>query len=131
MTVMPRRWRISDSRLVRERPSDRDALALAAGELGRLVIGPVGETDLLEQAQRALSALAAVHAGADQRHLDVGLGREVDQQMVLLKDEPDQFAPMARRARLTPDLAAVDQDSPAGRLFEPADQVQQRAFAGA
>jgi hypothetical protein len=41
-----------------ERPRDRDALLLAAGELGREVVGLVAETDELEVALRLLEAFA-------------------------------------------------------------------------
>ena len=36
-------------RLVDERPGDRDALLLAARQLGRTVVGPLGEADELER----------------------------------------------------------------------------------
>jgi hypothetical protein len=87
------------------------------------------EPDLVEQLQRTLAALATADAGADQRNLDVTLGCQAAEQVVLLEDEANQVASMARRASTAPQLAAVDQDTTCGRLLEPADQVQQRALA--
>src|SRR5205807_2276290 len=80
---------------------------------------------------RAAAAVAAADAGADQRDLDVRPRRQVGEQVMLLEDEADELAAVARPAGLAPDLAAVDQHAPRRRLLEAADQVQQRALAGA
>ena len=117
------------ARLVGERARDRDALALAARELAgscsARCASPTSSSSSSARSRRSRRP----HAGADQRDLDVGPRRQVAEQVVLLEDEADELAAVARRARLAPQLAAVDQDAPAGRLLEAADQVQQRALA--
>ena len=76
-------------RLAGERARDRHALHLAARELGRLVLHPVGEADLLEQLLDPLLALARARALEQQRHLDVLVGGDLRQQVEALEDEAD------------------------------------------
>ena len=58
-------------RVVDERAGDGHALALAAGELVRAMLGAVVEADAIERFERARAALVAVDAGVEQRQLDV------------------------------------------------------------
>ena len=53
--------------LVDQRTGNGDALLLAAGELGRLVLPPVGQADALQQGEGTLLALAARDAGKAHR----------------------------------------------------------------
>ena len=46
-----------DRRLVEERAGDRDALLLAARQLIRMVLGPIGKADGVERRERAPPAL--------------------------------------------------------------------------
>ena len=49
-----------DMRIVDQCPRDRHALLLAAGKLGRLVPGPLGETDARQARLRLLARVALV-----------------------------------------------------------------------
>ena len=51
-----------DLGLHRQRPGDRDALLLTAGELGRVLVGLVGDADALEQLHGVLAPPAALTA---------------------------------------------------------------------
>ena len=57
-------------RAVDQRPGDRDALLLAAGELRRVVVQPVAQADALEQLRGPVAALAVGEVGwrVRQRH---------------------------------------------------------------
>ena len=67
-----------------------DALLLAARQLARPVVRPVGEPDPLERGERALAPLARRHAGVDERQLDVAPRRQVGEQVELLEHEADE-----------------------------------------
>ena len=76
--------------LVHQRPGDRDPLALAARELVGPVVHPVAPgRPASSAARRALAALAAAHAGVDQRQLHVVQRGGPGQQVEGLEHEPD------------------------------------------
>ena len=75
-------------------PRDRDALLLAAGELGRAMGAPVPESDGLDQ--RLEPGGIGVLAGDPHRQQHVLLGGEDRQQVVALEDEADLRAPQER-----------------------------------
>ncbi len=78
-----------DRRVVDQRAGDGHALALAAGELVGLVVHALAEPDPLQGAARPFPALAARHAGVDQRQLDVLQRVGARQQVEGLEDEAD------------------------------------------
>src|ERR1044071_10042617 len=60
-----------ERRVVDQRTGDGDALALAAGELVRAVLGAVDQADALERFHGPLAPVAAAGAGVEQRELDI------------------------------------------------------------
>ena len=119
--------------LAGQRAGDRDALHLAAGELGRPVVHAVGEADLLEQQLDPRLALARAVAVEEQRHLDVLEGGDLRQQVEVLEDEADLA--VADVGELVDvelrDLLAVEAVGAAARRVEAADDVEQGRLAGA
>ena len=87
-----------DRGLADERAGDRRALALAAGELGRVVVEAVAEADAVERLARALAALRARHAGVEQAAGDVVDRRQPVEEVELLEDEA--HAARAQRRQL-------------------------------
>src|SRR5262249_58620195 len=82
-----------DRRPANERPRDRDALALAAGQLGRPGLEPIAEADPRQCLPGPSTPLARRQAGIEQPVCDVlergcMLGEEE-----LLEDEPDPGRP--------------------------------------
>ncbi len=132
-----------DARLERQGAGDRHALLLAAGELGRVVAGAVGEADGLElNAGLGLGVLAGEAADADQGLGDVAEGGHVRPEVELLEDHADvaahradgaggQAHALARRAEGVAEGLAVDLDQAAGRLLEEGDAAEQRRLARA
>ena len=116
-------------RLLRERARDRDALRLAARELGRQVVRLRGEPDELEQLLRCERRLAGEVRGEG----DVLERGEVRQQVRALEDvgDPVRAHRAARRAVERGERPAVPLDDAAGRLDEAAEHVQQRRLARA
>ena len=72
-----------------DRAGDGDALLLAAGKLGRRMVPPVLEADLVERRHRRLAPLRLVLAAIEQGQLDilerVGAGEQVE----ALEDEAE------------------------------------------
>ncbi len=96
-----------------QRARDRDALLLAARELGRTVAGAIREADHVEQLGDPV--LVDVAACKTKRQRDVLGGRERRQQVVGLEDEADAIAPQLRELALAQTLEgdAVDGALPA------------------
>ena len=87
-----------DRRIDRQRPRNRDALALAAGELVGQMIDALSEADEIAAVRRArVLRLPARPAPQMQRQGDVLGGRQRRQQVEELEDEPDLVAPHARQ----------------------------------
>ncbi len=114
------------ARLRRERPRQRDALALAARQLRRIAVLQRFEPDqpqhlldpLANQLLRRLAHLESIR--------DVLCNGHVPEQRVVLEDETN-FA-MARR--FVGDVFAVTDHCPRIGDFEPRDDAQQRRLAG-
>src|SRR5215216_675654 len=115
----------------RERAGDRHALLLTAREVGRVLIGLLGDPDALEQRARTLARLPrglALGLDRPERHVvDHGAVRE---QVELLEDHPDLLsqrgdglARVRHRAAVEEDLALVD-------LLERVDAPQHGRLAG-
>src|SRR5207237_2709240 len=84
---------ISDQerRLAHDRPSDRNALLLAAGELARVAGCFLIEADRLERVKGALVGLVvgAAQVGDVERKGDVFESGQAGQQLEVLKDDSD------------------------------------------
>ncbi|MNM98119.1 hypothetical protein D3C81_1106400 [compost metagenome] len=81
-----------DVATVHQRPRNRYALLLAAGQLMRAVARAARQAQAGEQGGSARVALAGVDAGINGRHLDVLLGRARGDQVVALEYEAKGFA---------------------------------------
>jgi hypothetical protein len=77
-----------------ERAGDRDALLLAARQLGRAVAAALGQPDAARR--RVEGRAVGLAAGDGQRQEDVLLGRERRQQVEGLEDEADVLAAQLR-----------------------------------
>src|ERR1051325_5278510 len=115
-----------------ERARDRDAVALAARQLVRLVVHAIGEPHALERTCRLLAPHARRHAGIDQRQLDVVQRVGAGQQVERLKHEADFLVANARQLVVleVAHLLAVQPVLAARRRVETADQVHERRFTG-
>jgi len=82
-----------DGGIVDEGTRDGDALALAAGEFVRPVVDAVAEADVLQREHRALPAFVGLHAGVDQRELDVVERVGPREEIEGLEDESDFAVP--------------------------------------
>ena len=103
-----------------ERAGDRDALLLAAGELGGRRSSRWPRPTRVERLPRPLARLALGHPGEQERQLDV-LGRGEDRDQVeRLEDEAHRLGAMARalRVRELVDRMAVDEHAPLVDLVE-------------
>jgi hypothetical protein len=111
--------------LQHERAGDADALAHAAGELGRI---GVGETLQPHHHQRALHALAPLgrrHARFAQAELDVVGNREPGEAGVLLEHHADAVGDIAR------DRPPLEFDRAGGGARQPGEHFQQGRLAAA
>src|ERR1019366_2662590 len=72
---------------------DRDALALAARELVRVVVRAVGKTHVGERLLRALAPFLLRDPGVDERQLDLGEGARAGEEVERLEDETDLAVP--------------------------------------
>ena len=111
------------ARVARERAGERDALPLAARELGRPRLRKVRDPEPLE----VLVDAAAAAVGDVLAHV------HVREERVLLEDEPDP--PLVRLAEepaagVEPDVA-VERDPARRRPDEPRDRAQHRRLPGA
>jgi hypothetical protein len=114
-------------------PGKRHALTLAAGKLAGEVLDPMAETDALEHLHRGGARFRRRHPPDRERHRDVLERGELRQQVMELVDEAERAIAhgAARGFGERGERDAVDEDLTAGRRVEPAEQVQQRALAGA
>src|SRR5918993_791246 len=99
-----------------QRSRNRDALALAAGELVRHVIEPRPQLDQIEQLARAIVDLLARPASQVERQGHVLEARQARQQVEELKDEP-QLVAADRRQRVVGEAVeslAVQRDGASG-----------------
>ena len=112
-------------RLVDDGPGQRDPLALAAGQLGRLAAAEPGQPDHLQRPDGLLPPLRLGHPAHPQPVLDVLRHRHVREQRVVLEDGVD--VPGVRRHLRN--VAAAELDPPGVRPLEPGDQPEQRGLA--
>ena len=125
-------WLVGEQqpRTIGERAGERDGLSLPAGQLRGQMVRTVAEADFLQELRAPSSAFTVIHAGSEQRRLDVAAGAQVREQEVVLKDEPDHIpAELDRVSRLGHGLP-VDEDRAAVWAIKASDQVQQRALPG-
>ena len=113
------------ARLVCERTRERDALLLAAGELGRIALGErmhAGEREHLGHAR-----VDALVTGLPllQSERDVLAHRHVGKERVILEHHAD----VARARRQVVDRLAADTHSARRRLNETGDHAQRRRLA--
>ena len=122
-----------DRRVVDQRPRDRDALALAARELVREVVGAAREVDEAERLERPLAGLSLRAARDQERQLDVLDGAQHGHQVVELEDEAHAQRPVVgallvghggERRPLDEDVAGVDG-------VEAGEAVEERRLAAA
>ncbi len=114
-------------RPVRECARHRDALLLAARELGRQAVVHALERDQAQQLLAARTTLGSLHLAHAQRELDVVADRHVAEQRVMLEDEAD-LALARGHVRHVP---AVQEDAAVVDLGQAGDGPQQRALAAA
>ena len=115
-------------RLVDERARQRDALALAAGELRRPALAERAELHELEHFARALRALVAAPTPRTRGpYATFSSTRHVREQRVVLEHGVD----VALVRRHVGDVRAVEQHLPAVGLLEARDQPQARGLARA
>ena len=117
----------STLRAVDDRAGERDALALAAGELGRRALLVAGQAHELERLGRAAAALLARDLGDLEAVLDVVADRHVREQRVVLEDRVD----VARVGRQAGDVGAAQLDRAGVGDREAGDQPQRRRLARA
>ncbi len=110
-----------------QRPRQRDALLLAAGQLRRILRPRIRQADQLQQLRHPGIDLGAAPAPVHQPVGDVVADGQVGKQRVRLEDD----AVVARRRRRAGDVAPV-LDHPAARLrLQPGDDPQQGRLAAA
>lgn len=123
-------------RFVHQGPGHRDALALAAGQRGRHVGGPVGEPHLLQQAECTLARRAGRAPGQQRGQFHILHRGQLVHQLEGLEDEPDGIAPEPGQCPFAHgvDALAGDRDPAFVGSVQPAEQVEERglpASAGA
>ena len=97
------------------------------------MIRAIGQAHLFRQRQRASPPLRRRNAQVEHRHLEVFEHRQLLDQVEVLEYEADPLAadlaePIVRQVT---DIDPAEDVPPAGRLIEAAEDVHQRAFAGA
>src|SRR6266511_3657067 len=119
-----------DRRLVHEGAGDRDALALAARQLVRLVVHAVAQAHAFEGPRGLGAPLPGRHPGVDQRQLHVVERVGAREEVELLEDEPDLFVPDARQfvVRQIAHLLAVEPVLAGSGRVEAPDQVHERGL---
>ena len=116
-----------------QRPGDRHALHLAARKLTGVVVGAVFEADGRERRASAPQALGAAHAAVDERRGHVLEGARARQQVVELKDEPEELVAQTGASGVVQvaDVVAGEQVGARVGAVEQAEHVQQGRLAGA
>ena len=119
-------------RLHRERPGDRDALLLAAGELRRHLRRLVGDADAVEQLHRRASRRPCVTAAhLDRPEGDVLEDRLVREEVERLEDHADVGTQLRERRALFGQRLAVDRDRAGVDGLEAVDRAAERRLARA
>ena len=130
--VSGRLVREDDGRLGHQRAGDCHALLLTAGQLARLVIEPLAESDALQRGrgQRPRVALFAA-AVVQHRQLDVLQCAGARQKIEALKNEADLLVAQRREgvAVHAVDANAVDEIRARGGRVEASEKIHQRRLA--
>jgi hypothetical protein len=108
---------------------DRDALLLAARQLGRLVVAPLAQPHALEQRVDVLRP--RLRARNRERQRDVLLSRQRRQQVERLEDEADLAAAQLGQPAIPHrgDLLAAHVHGAGARAVKPGEQMHQRRLA--
>ena len=121
-----------DGWLIDQRAGNGDALALAAGELVRLVVHPGFEVDVAQGFSGAFQSFRGRSAVVDERQFDVMQGGGAGQQVEGLEDEADFL--VADTGKLVvvqgADQLVVEPVIALGGRVEAADQVHESGLAG-
>ena len=108
----------------RERARERDALLLAARQLGRVLVALLGQADQLEELPHAGPDRRARHPRVLEPVGDVLRRRQVREQRVGLEDDPE----VAPRGRQRGDVPAGLLDAPARLRVQTRDRAQERGL---
>ena len=113
--------------------SHSHALLLATGELGRLVRGPVGEAQIIEQLGRPAVGFGTAAAGNECRQHDVFEGGKFGQELVKLENKADMTVAEGRELFLTQvkSRRAVEENLSGIGFFERPHDLQEGSLAGA
>ena len=84
-----------DLGLVGQRPSDRDALALATRELRREAVLAATEADLFQQLAGSDLPLPGGQVGTEHGEFHIGKARQLRKEVMELKDQADLLPPVA------------------------------------
>jgi acyl-CoA thioesterase-1 len=120
-----------NGRLRHERPGQRHALLLAAGELHRIVIQAIAQANAFKQRASAGDSGGDFAARKLVRQQDVFFGGQGGEQLVTLEHESDlaaadQRQPVFLQAR---NIDAVYDDGPRSSRVETGEQTEQRALS--
>ena len=111
---------------------DGDALALAAGELARVVVGAVRQADALEQFQRPRARVGARFSGDEAGgERQVPHDGEVGEELVRLEDHADAAANLGPGDAGRGQVGPVEEDLPGVDGFEAVNGAQERGLAAA
>src|SRR5690349_18072548 len=123
----------NDSRLVRKRTRDRDALLLAARQMRGQMVDPRREADLLEQRTGALGQRIAAHTVRGECRLDVLERRERRNEVELLEHEAERVQTKACESAVVERVQRpfLEDDRARVRTVERPEQLEQRRLAGA
>ena len=118
-----------DGRVGGKRASERNALLLAAGKLGRIMRCAIAQPDGIELACRDIERVR--DAGELQRHRDVLERRHGRNQVKGLKHDSDVTAAESRERVLAQnaEITAIDDDAARIRPLQPGHDHEQRRFA--
>ena len=124
-----------DARTVGERPGDRHALGLAAGQLGGKGVLAMADLEIVQQLDSPACVPRRLVPRQLQHHRHVVGGVEERQQVVELEDEADLLQPQPAQIAPQPaavvDQLAVQAHASARRIEDAADDVEQRGLARA
>lgn len=120
-------------RTMDQRPGHGGALHFAAAHLVRESAGTGSQANQIEHFRRTRAGILGAVATQQEGELDVfgrGHGR---QEVEKLEDDTEAFAAVGREFGFAGGVEreSVDGDFTGGRLVEPAEQIEQRAFAAA
>ncbi len=121
------------ARAIDERSRDGHALLFAAGKFRGKMFEPMREADALQQGAGILLLFIRAFAKGERGQQDVFEHGVLRQEMVLLKHKADGLIAKfcQRRFGQSEGIPVAECDCAGGRLIQRAEQVQERALAGA